>query len=163
MCEWGFNIVMAVLIAFIAGTVQTTVIFLVSIIPLKSFAGGYHASTPGRCAILSKGELLFVILISEILFHCNLPVWSLFLFEYLLTVWFFCRISADTPTKPLNSREKKTYGNVAKGCYLAWCVIMAALLGAGKSKGAITMLLVHVCVVCSIKIAFRIYADRKKV
>lgn len=107
MCEWGFNIVMAVLIAFVTGAVQTTVIFLLSVIPLRSFAGGYHASTPGRCAIISNGALLMVILLSEILFHCNLPVWSLFLFECLLTVRFFCRVPADTPTKPLSDREKR--------------------------------------------------------
>lgn len=163
MCEWGFNIVIAALVALITGAVQTTVIFLLSIIPLRSFAGGYHASTPGRCAVISNGVLLAVILFSEILFRYNLPVWSLFLCECLLTVWFFCRGIADTPTKPLNDREKKVYGNVAKGCYLAELVIMAALVGAGKSKGAITMLLVHVCVVCSIEIAFRKYADKEKV
>jgi len=162
MCEWGFNIVMAVLIGLITGAVQTTIIFLLSIIPLRSFGGGYHAKTPGRCAVISNGALLFVILFSEILFRCDLPVWSLFLCECLLTVWFFCRVPAETPTKPLDRREKKIYGNVAKGCYIVELVIMAAMSGAGIPKVATTMLLVHVCVVCSLEMAYKKYADREK-
>lgn len=152
MCEWGFNIVMAALIALITGAVQTTIIFLLSIIPLRSFAGGYHASTPGRCAVISNGCLVAVIWFSGIVFRYNLPVGYLFLSEILLTVVYFVHVPVDTPNKTLSSRERAVYGMIAKCLYLAELVIMA-VLRTENPKAAITMLSVHVCVVCSLVLA----------
>lgn len=153
MCEWGFNIVMAALIAFLTGAVQTTIIFLLSIIPLRSFAGGYHASTPIRCAIISNGTLVAIILFSEILSCQNLPKWGLLICEILLTVCYFRRVPVDTNQKPLKYREKKIYAVIAKILYCAEIVIMVLLLLAGNLKPVITLMLVHFCVVCSLEAA----------
>lgn len=152
MCEWGFNIVMAALIALITGAVQTTIIFLLSIIPLRSFAGGYHASTPGRCAVISNGCLVAVIWFSEIAIYYNLPVGYLFLSEIFLTAVYFVHVPVDTPNKILSSREKAVYGMIAKCFYLAELVIMSALR-TRNPKATVTMLSVHVCVVCSLILA----------
>lgn len=149
MCEWGFNIVMAALIALITGAVQTTIVFLVSIIPLRSFAGGYHASTPGRCALISNGCLAAVIWFSRIVFCYSLPVGYLFLGEIFLTAVYFVHVPVDTPNKPLSSRERSVYGMIAKCLYVAELAVMAALWK-GNPQAAVTILSVHICVVCSL-------------
>ena len=55
--EYGFNmgitvllnLISTIVIGVIVGKVFESIAFLVFYIPLRSYAGGYHASTPRRC------------------------------------------------------------------------------------------------------------------
>lgn len=59
--EYGFNmgitvllnLISTIVIGVIAGNVFESIAFLVFYIPLRSYAGGYHASTPRRCYFIS--------------------------------------------------------------------------------------------------------------
>lgn len=59
--EYGFNmgitvllnLISTIVIGVIAGKVFESIAFLVFYIPLRSYAGGYHASTPRRCNFIS--------------------------------------------------------------------------------------------------------------
>lgn len=65
--KWGirnildtiFNIITFLIIGGFIGMVIETVVFILGYIPLRSFAGGYHAKTPLRCWMISN-FILFV-------------------------------------------------------------------------------------------------------
>lgn len=56
-----FNIISTVIIGVIIGRVFESIAFLVFYIPLRSYAGGYHASTPWRCYFISIIMLAIVL------------------------------------------------------------------------------------------------------
>lgn len=47
------NIITTLFIGFILSMVWQSIIFMVTYIPLRSYAGGYHARTPLRCYVFS--------------------------------------------------------------------------------------------------------------
>ncbi len=47
------NVLSALIIGLILGTFFEVVVFMAAYIPLRIFAGGYHAKTPLRCYIFS--------------------------------------------------------------------------------------------------------------
>ena len=59
--EYGFNmgitvllnLISTIVIGVIVGKVFESIAFLVFYIPLRSYVGGYHASTPRRCYFIS--------------------------------------------------------------------------------------------------------------
>ena len=59
--EYGFNmgitvllnLISTIVIGVIASNVFESIAFFVFYIPLRSYAGGYHASTPRRCYFIS--------------------------------------------------------------------------------------------------------------
>lgn len=56
-----FNLLTALFIGVLLDSVMEVILYLTAYIPLRIYAGGYHAETPGRCYIFS------VILITAIL------------------------------------------------------------------------------------------------
>ena len=57
-----FNVSSALIIGLILGTFFETVVFMAAYIPLRIFAGGYHAKTSLRCYIFSVIMLVIVSL-----------------------------------------------------------------------------------------------------
>lgn len=148
--EWGLNLIIAGGIGILTGALQTTLIFLISVIPLRSFAGGYHASTPLRCAVISNAALVFVIGLSEWLTALHPPTGVFFLCELVLSGYYVCCVPVDSAYKPLSSREKRVYAIYARVFYAVELLIMAILIAAGREKNSITIMLVHVSVVFSL-------------
>lgn len=80
--EYGFNmritvllnLISTIVIGVIAGKVFESIAFLVFYIPLRSYAGGYHASTPRRCYFIENFHTYYVGM-NRIWVHneCNLP------------------------------------------------------------------------------------------
>lgn len=148
--EWGLNLIIAGLIGILSKDLQTTLIFLLSVIPLRSYAGGYHASTPFRCAVISNGALILVIGLSEWISSLHLSVWTFFLCELILMGYYFPHVPVGTLNKPLSNRESHVYAIYARIIYTVELVIMAILYVVGRKKNSITILLVHLFVVLSI-------------
>lgn len=59
--ELFFLFIFAVLYGVFSHKLPETLIFLAVFTPLRSFGGGFHASTPKRCAILSLITFVFVL------------------------------------------------------------------------------------------------------
>lgn len=150
LIDWVFNIAVAGLIGALTGSMQTTIIFLLSVIPLRSFGGGYHAATPVKCALISNMVLVFVIGLSEWLFRMNLPGWLFFLCELVLSVYFVLNAPVEAVTKPLTIRERRVYSICARLFYAVELAAMAGLYAAGREKNSITILFVHAFVVFSL-------------
>lgn len=112
--KWGiknildtiFNVTTFLIIGILMGMITETVFFTIGYIPLRSYAGGYHAKTPFRCWIVSS--LILFIAMNMI---CSLKNFS-FAFVVLAVISVFILIllmPVSDIHKPLNENDKLNY------------------------------------------------------
>lgn len=100
------NLISTILVGVIMGMVFESIAFLAFYIPLRSYAGGYHANTPLRCYIIS------VFIIFAILTFCKYLPYSFLLYGSLFGIGivactFLCPVQDNN--KPLDNVERKRY------------------------------------------------------
>lgn len=107
--EYGFNmgitvllnLISTIVIGVIVGKVFESIAFLVFYIPLRSYAGGYHASTPRRCYFIS------IVIIMEMLLFIGYVDLSIIYIILLLVGMVVCFAFApvEDKNKPLDRDE----------------------------------------------------------
>lgn len=145
---YSLNLVTTLVIGVIMGQVWESLLFLMIFIPLRSYAGGYHASSEMRCYFLSVGLIVLVLTVLR-----NIPAWFNSSIGILLVlascIVIFILAPVENKKKPLDSDEKRVYGRRARlvmlaecaaalvCCYLAWNtafrVIMLGMVSVGFS------------------------------
>lgn len=92
--------------------------FILVFIPLRSYAGGYHASSEKRCYFLS---IALIVLALTTLRH--IPVWFNTGISLLLLlsscIVIFILAPVGNKNKPLDADEKRVYGRKARFILLA--------------------------------------------
>lgn len=142
------------LIAIIAGVATknllAVIVFLVSYIPLRTYAGGYHSRDSIRCMIFSTLLILGVALITKIPLYEKSP-FGFFVFVGIgilsYAVILFVSPVADE-NKPLSEEEKRQYA--VKARMIATVIIIAAFIFLFIEKPGIggVLLLVQVIMAC---------------
>lgn len=115
--------IIAVIFGIIFNVLLQSVVFYIAFQFIRKYAGGYHASTEGRCEIMSALSIL----------ACIVMIWlsrsydfSLLLFcislVAVLVIAVLCPL--DTPEKPLSNKELKYFRKIS------WLIlfIIAALI-----------------------------------
>jgi accessory gene regulator B len=97
------NIFTTVIIGFAFGMVWQSVVFLIAYIPLRSYAGGYHARTQIRCYIFSVLLIITALLGIWLLSWINLGSILIVLFSGGIV---YIKAPIEDPNKPLNQLEK---------------------------------------------------------
>ncbi len=97
------NLISTFAIAWLFHQLLATTILMLAFIPLRSFAGGFHASTPMRCYLLSVMAIIFQIFAIEQLlaFHDALIIWAMPALIILFTL-----VPVEDANKPLDQGEK---------------------------------------------------------
>ena len=95
------NLISTIVIGVIAGKVFESIAFLVFYIPLRSYAGGYHASTPRRC------YFIFIVIIMAMLLFIGYVDLSIIYIILLLVGMVVCFAFApvEDKNKPLDRDE----------------------------------------------------------
>lgn len=95
------NLISTIVIGVIVGKVFESIAFLVFYIPLRSYAGGYHASTPWRCYFIS------IVIIMEMLLFIGYVDLSIIYIILLLVGMVVCFAFApvEDKNKPLDRDE----------------------------------------------------------
>lgn len=70
-----FNVSSALIIGWIFGEILEIVVFMDAYIPLRSFAGGYHAKTPLRCYTLSVIMIIVVSVVKVVYYEQSCSNW----------------------------------------------------------------------------------------
>ena len=108
--EQGISIVLNVITTLLIGLIFNTffqlVIFMASYIPLRSFAGGYHAKTPLRCYIYSIIMLILVSVGMRYLFFVDMVYYVILAISALI---IFVLSPVEDKNKPLDKIELKVY------------------------------------------------------
>ncbi|MEL7656360.1 MAG: accessory gene regulator B family protein [Bacillota bacterium] len=105
------NVATAVLIGLMLGMIWQSIVFLLAYNPVRSYVGGYHASTQLNCYLLSIPMMLAMLL------AIKLVPWN----GYICILALLCAVvvieilaPVEDPNKPLNEREKKVYKGRAR-------------------------------------------------
>lgn len=136
------NILITIIIGVVFGNIINTVIFLASYIPLRSFAGGYHACSPKRCFIYS----LFLMGLIEVYFsyiHESFHVYMLILGGIALYV-IYKKSPIQSSNKPLSELEILNYKkivNILFGLEMFF-VLLAEMFGLFAISGGIMAALI---------------------
>lgn len=114
ICRWGishildtiFNIITFLIIGFLFKMSFETIVFTLGYIPLRIYAGGYHAKTPFRCWCLSNIILAVSLLIVQNSEKCYIAfnVSSLIAVTVLIIL-----MPVEDLHKPLDQNDRKKY------------------------------------------------------
>ena len=100
------NVSSALIIGFIFGVIPEVAVFMAAYIPLRSFAGGYHAKTPLRCYIFSVIMLIIVSIGMKYLYIAN---WVYYIVLAATTIVVLVLSPVEDRNKPLDEIEQKVY------------------------------------------------------
>ena len=122
------GLILAVAVGWLLGIPGQAVLFLLLAYILRIFAGGYHATTPARCGVISAIFILICFLCIKYITLPQVVTHGLTLAGGLFIMRF---APVDTANKELEEEEKQTYGRKARRIVLAEAGIyfISALLG----------------------------------
>ncbi|MEI2988490.1 MAG: accessory gene regulator B family protein [Oscillospiraceae bacterium] len=110
----ALNILTTMIIGCLCGMFYSSVLFLLSYMPLRSFCGGYHAKTHFRCYIYS------VVMITCILLVVKYLTFSALVYEILILIGvtvILLLAPVEDQNKTLDSDEKRVFRK--KACIIA--------------------------------------------
>ncbi len=121
--DTSFNIATFLIIGILIHMPLETIVFTLGYIPLRSYAGGYHAKTPFRCWILSN----FILLIALLCVHnLNRYPFILLSLAILSVIFLIILMPVSDIHKPLSDVDKHRYKR--KGVYILFCEIIVSVL-----------------------------------
>ncbi len=105
------NFITTIIIGCLCGMLWESIIYMISYIPLRHFAGGFHARTPARCYVFS------ILMLFSVLSAMKWAVFSSVICG-LIALLSFSIISLLAPVpdrnKPLDNTEHFVYRNRAR-------------------------------------------------
>lgn len=102
----AFNVSSALIIGLIFGMFLEVAVFMAAYIPLRIFAGGYHAKTPLRCYILS---VIMLIIVSIGMKYLPLTEWVYYAILLAASLVVLVLSPVEDRNKPLDEIEHKVY------------------------------------------------------
>jgi len=100
------NIATTLIIGFIFGMVWESILFMASYIPLRTYAGGYHARTPLRCYIFSVILIIAVLLGIKYISYNDI---SLLVITFISGAIIFIFAPLGDENKPLDALETRIF------------------------------------------------------
>ncbi len=137
------NILTIVIVGQIFGLLWQSLIFMISYIPLRVYAGGYHARTPVGCYIGS------VILIVAVLLGIKFIPWTNFICITVALISgtiIYVLSPVEDSNKPLDAFEVKEYGKKAKVTFIIelCMLILLTVLSMNNVAGCIAATLLAI-------------------
>lgn len=122
------NVATTVVIGAVLGMVWQSLLFMVSFIPLRSFAGGYHARTQLQC-YLSSVVLIFISLLA-IKFYTEINFIYLGL-ALLGSILIFFLSPVESKNRPLDETERLVFKKKARTILVIEICVLLLLLCVG--------------------------------
>lgn len=152
--ETIINVVVALIIAIIMKKISVFILFSVFFIPLRSFAGGYHARSAISCSILSNIILIGVYVINDFLTMHSIDSNYIVLCVVVLGIVISKLSPVDSSGKRLTDNEKNKYRQIVK--WILFMELVAQLVLISKK-------IYIVCIVCLIETISLILGKMKNV
>lgn len=100
------NVSSALIIGFIFDVFLEVAVFMAAYIPLRSFAGGYHAKTPLRCYIFS---VIMLIVVSTGMNYLYMEDWVCYVVLAVSALVVIILAPVEDRNKPLDETEYRVY------------------------------------------------------
>lgn len=143
------NVATALLVGILLRMLLECVLFLICFVPLRIFAGGYHAKTQFRCYVMSTATTVILLHLIAIL-QRNMGVEAIML--YIISACISWRLApVQDQNKPLDANERMKYrkkvhklllfiSTIAGGAYIGGNVIFPAVAVCAVSQLAIILI-----------------------
>ena len=139
----AINILTYILISLYFKMVWESMIFLISYIPLRTYAGGYHARTQIRCYFLSI-LMIFLVLLAIKTVPWTSPM--MIGVTILSGSTIFILAPVEDSNKPLSDSQEKVFRKAARRILGVELIVMITLLWMGYIMFALSMVLAIVAV-----------------
>ncbi len=126
----AFHIATVIVLGLVFNLLTESLVFYLSFIVIRKFAGGYHAKTPTRCYIISIITIVLMLCIIKWILIINyLSIYYSLFFSELVCVLILCFLSPlDTENKLLNGKERTIYKIVSCVTSIAISLFSAFLI-----------------------------------
>ena len=143
--EYGFhhgiitlvNIALTLLIGICMKMFVETILFMVAYIPLRTYAGGFHAKTQFRCFIYSNLIVVLILVFSKILADYMLIVLGIGIVATGIIIFF---APVEDQNKPLDEIEVQVYGKKARKILLFDILLAGVLMFFSYELGTATII-----------------------
>jgi len=132
------NLVTALLIGMFMGMILQCIVFMLAYIPIRTYAGGYHASTQLRCYLLSIPFIL-VALIGIRLIPWNVYICLGTLFFIGLVVYKLAPV--EHVNRPFSKTEFKVFRKRTRIIAVALCCTAILLWAVGVNQIAVSIIM----------------------
>lgn len=106
----AFHVITVITLGLCFNLLVESLVFYLSFIVIRKFAGGYHAKTPVRCYLFSFASNIIILCLVKWLSSINtLFIFIFIIFELLCVVLILLISPLDTENNPLTEQEKKIY------------------------------------------------------
>lgn len=112
----ALNLLTAVLIGTIFVELGQSLVFVAAFMAIRPYAGGYHASTPVRCYLLTSFIIMAVLSVMKYM-KFNIFICPVLLAVSSLVILLLAPV--ESKNKPLDSMEKMFY---RKKTIIIWCI-----------------------------------------
>lgn len=130
------NLVSALIIGLAFGKLPEIVLFMTAYIPLRSYAGGFHAKTPLRCYVLSVAMLCVISIgLQKIIFSDTV----LYIISFAAAAVVFIVSPIEDKNKPLDADEIRVFKKRAR-MILAVEFLLCIVLGLVKFRSMFTVM-----------------------
>lgn len=120
------NLAVAIAIGLVFSCLMEIILFLIAYIPLRSYAGGYHADGPVQCGIISAALELAVAVILQIPITAGL-LHTLLLVTALCEIIIYVTVPVAAKNKPLTDSQIISFRKKARSILGAEMVILVIL------------------------------------
>lgn len=104
------NISIAMVLAVISCELKSVMLFLVIYIPLRKYAGGFHAKTNERCIVYSSLIIIYVIFLNKWLRSFEDDYQNIMAICSMLLLAFVCYVApVEAKNKKLDMEENRKY------------------------------------------------------
>lgn len=103
------SLITALLIGYLCGMQQHGIVFLAAFIPLRSYAGGYHAKGYISCYIESCGLFTAALLFLKFLVLKRQMIILILLLSLLSAIVIFALAPLADKNKPISEKEEKVF------------------------------------------------------
>lgn len=126
----AFHMATVIVLGLVFNLLTESLVFYLSFIVIRKFAGGYHAKTLTRCYIISIITIVLMLCIIKWILIINyLSIYYSLFFSELVCVLILCFLSPlDTENKLLNGKERTIYKIVSCVTSIAISLFSAFLI-----------------------------------
>lgn len=119
------NVITTIIIGIICNMLWQSVIFSIAYIPLRRYAGGYHAKTPQKCYLLSV-----LLILGVLTFICGIPKNELLIIIIALAagIIVFVNSPVESKNKELSEKEREAFKRYSRIILLTELAVMLATL-----------------------------------
>ena len=114
-----FDVFLTLMIGAMLDMIAESILYSAAYIPLRKYAGGYHAPSPKICFIASTMLMIVSLLLVKFV---EIPVYISTYIVFISSVILFIKAPVESCNKPLNEKEKNAFKRRAHIILITECI-----------------------------------------